>query len=369
MGPAGSALSPDDIEVVAPNFKRRLSGVTATIQRLVPLQARSLGIVALGPNLGARVPRIGYSTLLKLWQQPKKRPFRIWHARRNTEMLAGLILRDVLRQPLRIVFTSASQRHHTAYTRALISRVDAVISTSRATASYLKRPSTVVMHGIDTDLFRPAADPAEAWRATGLPGSIGIGCFGRIRHQKGTDVFVDAMIRLLPRFPQATAIVLGRTTPQHQEFEAELHRRIAEAGLADRILFPGEVDVDAIADWYRRLSLFIAPQRWEGFGLTPLEAMASGVPVVATTVGAFPELVVAGETGDLVPPGDVDAMVAAAEAILSDPVRRQEMAEAARRHIAARFTLEREAAAVTAVYENLWQTAAHAEAEPSQNNT
>ncbi|MDR3373947.1 MAG: glycosyltransferase family 4 protein [Ancalomicrobiaceae bacterium] len=363
MGPAGSPLSPDDIEVVAPNFKRRLSGVTATIQRLVPLQARSLGIVALGPNLGARVPRIGCVTLLKLWRRPKKRPFRIWHARRNIEMLTGLVLRDLLRLPLRIVFTSASQRHHTAYTRALIARVDAVISTSRATATYLKRPSTVVMHGIDTELFHPAADPAEAWKAAGLPGSLGIGCFGRIRHQKGTDVFVDAMIRLLPRFPEATAVVLGRTTPPHQGFEADLHRRIADAGLADRILFPGEVDVDAIADWYRRLSLFVAPQRWEGFGLTPLEAMSSGVPVVATTVGAFPELVVPGVTGDLVPPGDVEAMVTAVEAILSDPARRRTMALAARDHIGQRFTLEREAAAVIAVYEGLWRSAERATVE------
>jgi mannosyltransferase len=349
-------LSPDDIEVVAPNFKRRLSGVTATIQRLVPLQARALGIVAIGPGLGARVPQVPFSTLARFVRRPRGRPFRIWHARRNTEMLAGLVLRDLFRLPLKVVFTSASQRRHTSYTRMLISRVDAIISTSSATARYLEHPSTVVMHGIDTHLFRPAEEPADDWSASGLPGRIGIGCFGRIRHQKGTDVFVDAMIRVLPAFPEATAIIFGRATDKHVAFERDLKARVKAAGLEARILFLGEVGVDEIAVWYRRLSLFVAPQRWEGFGLTPLEAMSSGVPVVATTVGAFPELVVEGETGRLVPPGDVDAMATAIESILADPNGRQKMAIAARDHVASAFSLEREAAAVTAVYEALWQT-------------
>ena len=272
-----AALRPEDIEVVAPNFKRRLSGVTATIQRLVPLQARSLGIVALGPGLGSRVPRIPVSMLASLMARPRRRPFRIWHARRNTEMLAGLVLRDVFRLPMKIVFTSASQRHHTRYTRTLISLVDAVISTSSATATYLQRPSTVVMHGIDTALFRPAEDPEDTWEASGLPGRIGIGCFGRIRHQKGTDVFIDAMIRVLPTYPDATALIFGRATEKHLGFERDLKVRVKAAGLEQRILFLGEVGVDEIAIWYRRLGVFIAPQRWEGFGLTPLEAMASGV--------------------------------------------------------------------------------------------
>ena len=56
--------------------------------------------------------------------------------------------------------------------------------------------------------------------------------------------------------------------------------------------------------WYQALDLLVAPQRWEGFGLTPLEAMACGVPVIATTVGAFDELVVEGKTGRLISPGD-----------------------------------------------------------------
>ena len=135
---------------------------------------------------------------------------REYAARRNIEMLAGLVLRDVLRFPLRIVFTSASQRHHSAWSRFLIARMDALISTSTATAGYLKHPSTVIGHGIDTKLFHPADDRAAARAALGLPDLRLVGCFGRIRRQKGTDVFVDAMLRILPDRPDAGAVVLMR---------------------------------------------------------------------------------------------------------------------------------------------------------------
>jgi mannosyltransferase len=274
------------VHVVVPNFKKRLSGVTSTIIQLVPLQAKQIGVATLGPGLPDRLPKLRWWQVPGLLRRPQGAPVRVWHARRNPEMLAGVVLRDVFRAPLKLVFTSASQRHHTRWTKFLIRRMDAVIATSRKTAAYLGVPNTVVMHGIDTDRFHPPADRAEAARELGLdPNRLHVGCFGRLRHQKGTDLFVDAMIELLPRHPQWSAVIAGRATPEHKGFEAGLRERVEKAGLADRILFVGEhTDIER---WYRPLSLFIAPQRWEGFGLTPLEAMASGVPVVATDVGAF----------------------------------------------------------------------------------
>lgn len=344
-----------EIDVVAPNFKRRLSGVTATLERVVPVQAGEVGIAALGPNLAPGVPRIGWHQLPALWRRPKRHARRIWHARRNVEMLAGVVLRDLLRMPLRLVFTSASQRHHTRWTRFLISRMDAVISTSGATADYLERPSTVILHGIDTETFRPAADRAEARAALGLPPLRMVGCFGRVRRQKGTDVFVDALIEVLPARPDWGGVVLGRATGQHGEFEQDLRRRIAEAGLSDRILMPGEVATSQTPAWYRALDLYVSPQRWEGFGVTPLEAMACGVPVVATTVGAFPELIAEGVTGTLVPPGNVSAMAAAIAAYMDqgDNARRA-MEESARTQALEEHSIAEEARRINAVYARLW---------------
>ena len=137
--------------IVAPNLKRRLSGVTATVVRLIPVQARMIDISATGPGLPADVPHI---PLMRAATLPRDR-WRVWHARRNTEMALGLILRRLLRRRYRLLFTSAAQRRHTGFTRWLIRQQDALIATSPQAASYLERPATVILHGVDTDVFHP----------------------------------------------------------------------------------------------------------------------------------------------------------------------------------------------------------------------
>ncbi|MDI6838039.1 MAG: glycosyltransferase family 4 protein [Rhizobiaceae bacterium] len=344
-----------DVEVIAPNFKQRLSGVTSTIIQLVPVQ-NQLGqkVATLGPGLPNSLPRIGYADLLRLWKRPRSGHKRVWHARRNNEMLAGLVLRDLLRMPLKILFTSASQRRHTRWTKALIARVDAVVATSARTAAYLDVENSVVMHGIDTARFFPPADKAAAKQAVGLDPERKIaGCFGRVRRQKGTDLFVDTMIALLPARSDWIAIVAGRATASHAAFETELKERVAKAGLSDRILFVGEHT--NINDWYRALDLFVAPQRWEGFGLTPLEAMATAVPVVATDVGAFPELIVTGEreTGVVIPADDLAAMTAAAGTFMDDPARLSAAGARALAHVTESFSIEGEARRLGEIYASL----------------
>ena len=351
-GPEAARVEMARVEVVVPNFKKRLSGVTSTIIQLVPLQKKMIGVATLGPGLPDALPRMAWWQVPALLGRPRGAPFRVWHARRNVEMLGGLILRHLFRAPLKLVFTSASQRVHTGWTRFLIARMDRVIATSRKTAAYLKVPNTVIMHGIDTERFRPPHDRAAAVRDLGLdPARLYAGCFGRVRRQKGTDLFVDAMIALLPRHPRWSAIVAGRATPQHKAFEDDLKARVAQAGLSDRILFVGEHrDIDR---WYRALSLYVAPQRWEGFGLTPLEAMASGAPVVAADVGAFSELIVEGETGTIVPADDLAAMQAAIAPYLADPGLAARQGENGRRHVETRFALEGEAETLVETYRRL----------------
>jgi mannosyltransferase len=341
------------VEVIAPHFKRRLSGVTSTVIQLVPIQNR-LGqkVVTFGPGLPSHLPSMGYAALPALWRPPAGRRVRVWHARRNIEMLPGIILRDVLRMPLKLVFTSASQRRHTGWTKWLISKMDRVIAVCQKTASYLERESTVILHGIDLKRFSPAADKAAAKATVGLDPTVHyVGCFGRVRHQKGTDLFVDSMIRLLPEHPGWKAVVAGRATAKHVGFEDELKAKVKAAGLGDRILFVGEHT--NINDWYRALDLFVAPQRWEGFGLTPLEAMATSVPVVAADVGAFAELILDGETGCMVERGSLDSFAAGIRPYLADPALCERQGAAALAHMRQNFSIEREAAAIGAVYADL----------------
>jgi len=342
----------DDIDVIAPNLNRRLSGVTSTIVRLVPLQRERINITSYGVGLPDGFPKLSFFELLKIGNRQK--PI-IFHARRNVEMLLGIFLKHVLRKNLKLLFTSASQRKHSGYTKFLINRMDRIIATSNAGSQYLEHDCDVVYHGINVDDFSTLTTGQKKTRKNELklPAHNLIGCFGRIRKQKGTDVFIDTMTDVLPNNPDWSAIIMGRATEEHQGFLKEQKEKIERAGLGDRIIFAGEVPVDQIASYYQCLSLFIAPQRWEGFGLTPLEAMACGVPVVATKVGAFPEIVLEGKTGHLIERGDVGEMIEATQKLLNNKTNLNTYAKASRKHMEDNFRIEKEANRLVDIYEEM----------------
>ncbi|MBD8554950.1 glycosyltransferase family 4 protein [Rhizobium sp. CFBP 8762] len=340
------------VTVIAPHFKRRLSGVTSTVIQLIPKQrALGLGIVTLGPGLPGHIASMRWRDLLSLWSAPSGYKHRIWHARRNNEMLTGIIFKSVFRMKLKLLFTSAAQRHHKPFTRWMIRHMDAVVATSAGSAAFLQVPHTIIRHGVDLDLFHPPRTQDDTIAATGLPGRYLIGCFGRVRLQKGTDLFVRAMIELLPRYPEWTAVISGRVTAEHSEFADSLKQAIAKAGLSDRIQFLGEVS--DIKIWYRRLTLYVAPSRNEGFGLTPLEAMASQTAVIASTAGAYAEMIVRDVTGQVVEAGNFDQLRDAIAPLLAAPDAAEQMGRSALSHVQQNFALEREAKALQKTYDML----------------
>jgi mannosyltransferase len=338
-----------DLQVIVPNLHWRYTGVTATSRMVSPRLAKLFRAAWLGTDAPEGMVRMGWGDLLRLW---RRRAPVVWHARRNNEMIAGLLLR-ALGWPLKLVFTSAAQRHHTALTRWLIRQMDTVIATSSVSASYLKRQATVVMHGVDTDVYAPPDDRAAAFTESGLPGRYAIGCFGRVRAQKGSDVFVEAMCRLLPRYPDFAAVLVGAITPDQTTFASELKRRIDSAGLSSRIIITGELPIEEVQRWYRRLTIYAFTSRNEGFGVTLIEAMAAGSALVASRAGAAELVVENGVTGMLTPPGDVDALVAALEPLMRDPAASAAMGARARQRVLERFSVDAEAAGIAGVYRTL----------------
>src|SRR5262249_51470956 len=153
----------------------------------------------------------------------------------------------------------------------------------------------------------------------GLGGRYAVGCFGRVRAQKGSDIFVDAMCRLLPRYPDFTAVMVGAITPEQMVFANDLKRRIETAGLQSRIVILGELAIEEVQRWYQRLTIYAFTSRNEGFGLTLIEAMAAGAALIAARAGAAELVVEDGISGVLVRPGDVDALAAALEPLMRDP--------------------------------------------------
>ena len=341
--------SAENLQLIVPNLHWRFTGVTATNRMVAPRLAGMFRAAWFGTDAPAGIARIGVADLAKLWRRPA--PL-IWHARRNNEMIVGVLLR-ALGWPLKLVFTSAAQRYHSWITRWLVRRMDAIIATGDISASYLRREATVIVHGVDTDLYAPPPDRAAAFAETGLPGRYAIGCFGRVRAQKGSDVFVEAMCRLLPGYPDFTAVMVGAITPDHAGFTDILRKRIESSGLQSRIVILGELATEDVQRWYRRLTIYAFTSRIEGFGLTLIEAMSAGAALVASRAGAAEQVVEDGVTGVLVPPGDADALVAALEPLMRDPASGEAMGARARARVLAKFSLDAEVAAIAEIYRGL----------------
>ncbi|MEL7184539.1 MAG: glycosyltransferase family 4 protein [Pseudomonadota bacterium] len=343
-------------ELIVTNLNPRYTGVSSTAARLVRVQANAYDLALAGFALPDCPAPVSIPQARALSRKPSNgRTCAVWHVRRNTEMRAALWARDVLRLPIRIVFTTAGTHRHSAFPRWLMGRMDALIATMPASAEGKPNLAAIVPHGVDCDIWHPSEDRAAAWAATGYPGARGVAAVGRIRDSKGTDRFVDVMLRVLPKVPDVTALVLGQCRPQHQPFLDGLKAKVAAAGLADRLLFPGEVAPANMPALIRACSLTVPLPRYEPYGMTPLEGMASAVPFVGAPTGNFRTFAADGHAGVVVAEANLVADAAAAvEALLRDTDRLAAMSKAARARAVDVHSIQAEMAGIGKVYDMLW---------------
>jgi len=166
-------------------------------------------------------------------------------------------------------------------------------------------------------------------------GDLLVGTLGRLDEpKKGLAVFLQAARRLEEEFPRVRFAVVGDGPAR-----SALERRAAREGVSHATVFPG-MRRDAL-DVLRAFDLLVQPSLWEGFGLTLVEGMAVGTPVVASRVGGIPEAIADGVTGLLVPPGDAEALASACATLLRDRARALEMGRAGRDRARAEFGIER----------------------------
>jgi glycosyltransferase involved in cell wall biosynthesis len=198
---------------------------------------------------------------------------------------------------------------------------------------------TTIHDGVDTDVFHPR----EMARR---PNSI-LFVGNSDDRNKGARYLLEA-----------AKILHDRGVDFHLTFKDRLDadmapKLIAELGIADRVTFVGRLPVEELARLYNEHELLVSPSLYEGFGLPAAEAMASGTAVVATTAGAFPEVIADGETGVLVPPGDARAIADAVQSLLLDPARRSAMGAAGVRRIESLFSWRVCAEKTAALYEDV----------------
>jgi phenylacetate-CoA ligase len=227
----------------------------------------------------------------------------------------------------------AFSRRHRYIVRHTLRRSDAVLALSDGWADYLRR-------------FAPDARVSVLPNAVPVPGQVDnsrvepgrILFLGRLEEAKGVDELIEAVARLLPRFPTLKLVLAG---------QGDLAR---EPG--GHVVLPGWIDAPRRADELQRAAIFCLPSHAEGLPLALLEAMAAGKPVIATAVGAVPEALADG-SGLLVPPRDVAALATALATLLDDPPAAAAMGARARAVVAARYDSAAIGARLAALYRQL----------------
>lgn len=216
------------------------------------------------------------------------------------------------------------------------------------------RKLEVIYNGIDTRRFAPGPGGVREELGIGADRAV-IGVVGRLAPQKGHRYLLEALRRILDRGIEATLLIVG-----HGEEEASIRGNIAELELEHYVrMVSYRDDIEVL---YNSLDLFCLPSLWEGFGLVLAEAMACGVPVVATRITGVTE-VVAEDEGFLVDPGNSQGLAKAIEGALTN---REERAERARRGYekAQRFDIRRSVAELEALYQRVADTSS-----PSRNGS
>ena len=186
----------------------------------------------------------------------------------------------------------------------------------------------------------PLSPPVEEGRS---PGATVIGAVGRCAPEKGFDVLLRAMAELPA---DCRLVLLGEGAEL-----AELTSLARELHIEDRVQFAGWVDPPWSATW--KFDVLVAPSRVEAFGLVAVEAMRAKIPVIASRVGGFVEIIDDGSTGILVEPGDPSALAVAIRRLSQDPVEQKAMAERAYDSVLGRFSVEAMAQAYVEVFDGI----------------
>ena len=336
----------EEVELIIGNSGKNFSGVTSITIQLLSYQCREINLAVLGSSfIPDKFKTINFYQFIKLTRNKlsngKKR---IFFTRRNDEMIQGLIAKYIFGSKIKIIFVSTAQRNHTKFTKWLISKMDSVISTSKKAASYLlKEPDAIIPHGVDLKRFSAPINKEDSWNKLNLPGELGIGIFGRVRYSKGIDILVDAAIKILPNHLSATVIICGETQIEDQPFKKKIITKIKKANLEDRIIFIGKQTFEELPNFFRGMTIIAALSRNEGYGLTPLEGMASGAAVLTSSEGVWDEIIRDGIDGYVVNTNDVKQTSEKLDLLIKNSSKTKIMGENAAEYVKQNFSIETEA--------------------------
>jgi D-inositol-3-phosphate glycosyltransferase len=256
----------------------------------------------------------------------------------------------------------ASHREHESALRisseaAIIAGCDRVVCATELERTSLRQlydadpgKVTVIPLGVDLDLFQPASKQ-DARAELGLSEDQHIVLFvGRIEPLKGVDILINAAAMLESDVDCAVMVVGGDDTARTQV--ARLRELARAKGIEGRVSFVGAVDHERLPLYYNAADVCVVPSHYESFGLVAVEAMASGVPVVASRVGGLTGTIRDGETGYLIPWLCPEPFAERIELLLDNDSLRRNLGEAAREEVA-RYRWENVTSAMLTLYREL----------------
>jgi glycosyltransferase involved in cell wall biosynthesis len=242
----------------------------------------------------------------------------------------------------------------------LMRRFDHLIAVSHATKDEMVTAGvpphfiSVLHNGIDTEEWAPCPTRPTLREELGLPQAVPVlGYVGRIMPEKDLDTWLRAAAVVGQRYPEAQFVLVGEG--RDASTLTQLQQLATDLGIGTRVHFPGYRS--SLLPVYAAFDLFILTSRREGLPNSILEAMALGVPVVTTDVAGTKELVVHGQTGFVLPQGDVQGIAQAMLTLLDDTQLRQSMGLAGRRRVEQEFSFTGRLQRIEALYARLLGTA------------
>ncbi len=303
--------------------------VMASGEDLIPL-AQEWGVPVARLS---RQARVGLPALVNLWRRLHRRPPDLLMLLTVVPNIWGRILGRLVRVPVIVGNCRGGGAPGRQHERWLWPLMDHLLCNSAGLRTELIRghgipPAkiTTILNGVDTEFFCPA--PAGSQSDSQVILSV-----ARLVSDKDHDTLVAAFSQVCATFPKAELWLVG-DGPRREAIQAKVRQSLAP----DRVrLWPGQPD---IRPFLHQASLFVLSSHYEALPNVVLEAMAAGLPVVATRVGGLPEAVVPGRTGWLVPPADAPALAAALGQLLENPEARQAMGRAGRERALRKFSME-----------------------------
>jgi glycosyltransferase involved in cell wall biosynthesis len=283
---------------------------------------------------------------------------RIWHGHDYKTNALGLALRPF--HKMKLVTTVHGWVHHTARTplyykidRFCLKRYERVYCVSpdlvdACRAAGVKERNLVLLeNGIDTAEYTRGQTTAEAKAELNLSADqLHVGAVGRLEPEKAFDLLIRAVHQL-----NAAGVGCRLTIVGEGHDRPRLEGLVAELGLADRVSLPGwQSDVRR---WFEAMDVFALSSRREGLPNVLLEAMALGVPCVATNIAGIPRLIEDGASGRLIPPDDLPALVAALMEVLTSEAARERFRAAGRTTIETRYSFAARMRTLAAEYNRL----------------